>query len=588
MQLSPGLATNNFMDIDLRTRSTLSTNSDRIQHPSRIDIGFRLRLNWLPIVLLTLILLLPIGVLILEIVSIDVQLWQRMWRTFLPAALWNTLRLALGVSLGTLVIGVGCAWLISAYDFPGRAWFDRLLMLPLAIPGFIMGFVYVTVFEFAGPIQTQLRDYFGWSRGDYWFPDIASPTGLILVLTLVLYPYVYILARSAFREQAANTLEAANILGYDGWQAFRRIALPLARPQIAVGVLLVTMEALTDYGTVSYFGYPTLSERIIVLWNISFDSAAATELASLMVIISLALLVAERSLRGQARFYQQGSYGRRMSRRRLTGGRAVLASFTCLLLFGTAFALPITQLSLWATQELRNPTVNLLGESFFAYTRNTLVLGAAGALITIMLALVIAYSNRRDSVDTAKRPRWLARLVTIGYAMPGAVIAAGVLTVVNPIDGAATNVAVGLGWQGFGYIITGTVIALLYGYTVRFMVLGFDSIAASVDKVRPSMEAAARTMGAGGWRILRRIHIPLVRTGIGAGAILVFVDIMKELPITLLLRPFGMDTLAVRAYFLSIEGFHESAAIPALMILAVGLIPVFLLMQIGATKDRPQ
>jgi iron(III) transport system permease protein len=547
--------------------------------------GLRLWLGQLPVLIGTIILLAPIAVLAVELLSLDIPLWQRLWNTILPRTLWNTLRLVVGVSLGTLVIGVGSAWLVTAYDFPGRGWFDRLLMLPLAIPGFIMGFVYVSMFEFAGPFQTVLRDQFGWSRGEYWFPNIASSGGLILVLTLVLYPYVYILARSAFREQAANTLEAANVLGYEGWQAFRRVALPLARPQIAVGVLLVIMETLTDYGTVSYFSYPTLSERIVVLWNSSFDSASATELASLMVVLALGLLLGERALRKQARFYQQGSYGRRMSRQKLAGSRGWLAAFICLLILGAAFLLPLTQLAVWTAGEIRDPTVSILTEPFFKYTQNTLLLGSLGALLTILVALVIAYSDRRDSIEARNRPRWLSRLISIGYAMPGAVIAVGVLTVVNPLDGAVTNFAENLGYRGAGYLLTGTIIALLYGYTVRFMVLALDSISASVDKVRPTMEAAARTMGAGSGRIFRQIHIPLVRTGIGAGAILVFVDIMKELPITLLLRPFGMDTLAVRAHLLSIEGFHESAAIPALMILVVGLLPVFLLMQIGSNKD---
>ncbi|MEM7125937.1 MAG: iron ABC transporter permease [Chloroflexota bacterium] len=548
----------------------------------------RALLRRLPVLILTVILLFPIAVLAIELLTLDIALWTRLWNTILPRTLWNTLRLAVGVSLGALVIGVGCAWLVTAYDFPGRRWVERLLMLPLAIPGFIMGFVYVAIFEFAGPVQTQLREQFSWSRGDYWFPNIASPSGLILVLTLVLYPYVYILARSAFREQASNTLEAANVLGYEGWQAFRRVALPLARPQIAVGVLLVTMETLTDYGTVSYFGYPTLSERIVVLWNTSFDSAAATELASLMVIIALGLLFGEQALRRQARFYQQGSYGRRMSRKRLSGRKGWLASVGCFLILGAAFILPVTQLVIWTVERVREPTINVLSEPFLIYTRDTLILGIVGAVTTVAIALAIAYSNRNDSVETINRPRWLPRLMTIGYAMPGAVIAVGVLTVVNPIDGGITDFAMSLGYRGFGYLLTGTVIALVYGYSVRFMALGFNSISASVDKVRPTMEAAARTMGAGSGRIFRRIHIPLVRTGIGAGAILVFVDIMKELPITLLLRPFGMDTLAVRAHFLSVEGFHESAAIPALMILVAGLIPVFLLMQIGASRDQVQ
>ena len=543
----------------------------------------------LPILLLTVILLFPIAILSVKLFNLDLALWERLWHTILPRTLWNTLRLAIGVSIGTMVIGVGTAWFVTAYEFPGRAIFDRLLMLPLAIPGFIMGFVYVSIFEFAGPVQTFLREQNNWLRQDYWFPNIASPGGLILVLTLVLYPYVYILARSAFREQAANTLEAASVLGYEGWRAFLRIALPLARPQIAVGVLLVTMETLTDYGTVSFFSYPTLSERIIVLWNTSFDIDSATELASIMVIIALVLLFGEQFFRKQARFYQLGSFGRRMTRRQLGGIKKWSVSLACFLILAAGFLLPITQLVVWGVSEVRDPTVTVLSEPFLLYTRNTIILGTAGAFFTVIIALIIAYSNRQDSIEARSYPRWLSRLMTIGYAMPGAVIAVGVLTVVNPIDGAVTDFAeANLGYQGFGYLLTGTIIALVYGYSVRFMALGFNSISASVDKVKPTMEAAARTMGAGSGRIFRRIHIPLVRTGIGAGAILVFVDVMKELPITMLLRPFGLDTLAVRTHFLSVEGFHESAAIPALMILVAGLIPVLLLMQIGRNEEHNQ
>ncbi|MEM7536120.1 MAG: iron ABC transporter permease [Chloroflexota bacterium] len=574
------------MNIELTLRRAIQST---FQHKNQsLWLKLRALLSRLPILILTIVLLFPIAILAVELLTPDIALWKRLWSTILPRTLWNTLRLSVSVSLGALVVGVGCAWMVTAYDFPGRRWLERLLMLPLAIPGFIMGFVYVAIFEFAGPIQTLLREQFGWSRGDYWFPNIASPGGLILVLTLVLYPYVYILTRSAFREQAANTLEAANVLGYDGWKAFSRVALPLARPQIAVGVLLVTMETLTDYGTVSFFSYPTLSERIVVLWSTSFDSAAATELASLMVIIALVLMFGERAMRRQARFYQQGSYGRRMSRKRLVGRKGWFASLVCFLVLAAAFILPVTQLTLWMVKRIQSPTIDVMRESIFTYTRSTVILGIAGALTTVAIALLIAYSNRDDSVETVNRLRWLSRLMTIGYAMPGAVIAVGVLTFVNPIDGAVTDFATILGYRGFGYLLTGTIIALVYGYSVRFMALGFNSISASVDKVKPTMEAAACTMGAGSGRIFRRIHIPLVRTGIGAGAILVFVDIMKELPITLLLRPFGMDTLAVRAHFLSIEGFHETAAIPALIILAAGLIPVFLLMQIGANEESTQ
>ncbi|MEO1165609.1 MAG: iron ABC transporter permease, partial [Chloroflexota bacterium] len=480
------------------------------------------------------------------------------------------------------VIGTFFAWLISTYDFPGRRWFEHLLLLPLAIPGFIMGFVFVTIFEYAGPVQTSMRNWFGWERGDYWFPDIASPTGLIIVLTFVLYPYVYILARTAFREQASTTLEAAQSLGYSSWKRLLHVSLPMARPHIAAGVLLVIMEAMTDYGTVSYFGYPTLSERIVVLWNTSFDMSAATQLAALMVIIAVILIALERHLRGQARYYQQGGHGRRMRLKPLSGGQRWLATGACTTLFGLAFVLPVSQLVIWVWKELQDPTVNLLSESMLTYGRNSLILATSAAVVIVLLSLLVAYNNRRGVSDKHHRFHWLTRFMTIGYAMPGAVIAAGVLIIVNPVDGAVTDFAAEyLGWMHPGYILTGTILALSYAYVVRFMAVGFNSVEASMEKIRPNMERAARTMGASGWRILTEIHFPLVRMGMVAGAILVFVDVMKELPITLLLRPFGMDTLALRTYFLSVEGWHESAAIPALIIVMVGLIPVFFLMRVG-------
>ncbi len=554
------------------------------RHPDDTFAPGRLlkRTGWILPFLLVIAILIPIGVLVAEIFTPDIPLWQRMWRTFLPDVLWNTLRLAVGVGLGALVIGTLSAWLVSTYEFPGRTWFDKLLLLPLAIPGFIMGFVYVTVFEYAGPVQTGLRESFGWERGDYWFPDIASPGGLILVLTLVLFPYVYILARAAFREQAARTLEAAQVMGYSRWRVFWRVALPMARPQVAAGTLLVVMETMTDYGTVSYFGYPTLSERIVVLWNTSCDVAAATQLATLLVFVALLLITLERRMRGRARFYQQGGRGERPRRYELQGRKKWLASAACLALLSVAFILPVGQLIAWAVHELQNPTVNLLSESLLNYTRNSLFLAGSAALVVMLIALLIAYGTRTNVTGGRDRPRWLARLVTIGYAMPGAVIAAGVLTVVNPIDGAVTEFAADhLGWSAPGYLLTGTVMALLYAYVVRFMAVGFNSVDASMEKIKPNMEGAARIMGAGTWRVLSRVHFPLVQAGMVAGAILVFVDVMKELPATLLLRPFGMDTLALRTYFLSVEGWHESAAIPALMILLVGLIPVIILMRVG-------
>lgn len=543
----------------------------------------RLALNGL----LTFAVLAPIGILLTEIVTPDLELWRRIWGTFLPAALENTLRLAVGTGIGTLLIGTFFAWLITAYEFPGRRWFDRLLLLPLAIPGFIMGFVYVTIFEFAGPVQTALRDQFGWERGDYWFPDIASPAGLILVLTLVLYPYVYLLARAAFQEQSASTLEAAQVLGLGRWRAFWRVTLPLARPHIAAGVLLVIMESMTDYGTVSYFGYPTLSERVIVLWNTSYDIRTATELATLLVFISLILLLAERTMRGQARFYQQGGYGSRVRRTKLRGLSRWSATGACMTLLGVAFVLPVSQLVMWAESEISEPTIYLRRDALIEYTQNSLELASLAALFVMLVALLISYGSRVRVAARGPRFAWLTRLVTMGYAMPGAVIAAGVLTIVNPIDSEVTLFAEeNLGWNNPAFLLTGTIAALVYAYVVRFMAVGFNSVDASLEKIKPNMEGAARTLGAGEGRILWRIHLPMVRIGLLTGATLVFVDVMKELPATILLRPFGMDTLALRAHFLSVEGWHRSAAIPSLMILLVGLIPVLILMGLRSRQEK--
>jgi len=534
--------------------------------------------------LIVIAVLLPLLLLTFAITDIDITRWQSMWDTFLPRAMSNTVILAVGVGIGTFLLGTSLAGLIAAYDFPGRKIFDRLLLLPLAIPGFIMGFVYVTIFEFAGPIQTALRGWFDWGRDDYWFPDISSTGGLIIVMTLVLYPYVYILARAAFREQVASTFEAARMMGHSRLMAFIKLSLPLAYPQIAAGVLLTVLETFTDYGTVSYFGYPTLSERVVVLWNTDFRPETATQLALLMMGVALILIATERRMRRKAKFYQKiGSAV--VQPKRLEGLQKYGASFYCLFILAIAFILPVYQLIIWTISEINDPSIGLLNEAFIQYTGNSIVLAVITAIVAIVLSLLIAYGLRQTATINFRSARLLSRLVTLGYAMPGAVIAVGVLTFINPIDASVTDFATDtFGWSGGAYLLTGTIFALVYGYTVRFISLGFNSADASLEKIGNNLEDAARMTGAGEWRVLRRIHFPLMRTGLAAGAILIFVDVIKELPTTLLLRPFGMDTLALRTYFLSIEGWHRSAAIPALAILIVGLIPVLMLMRVG---DQP-
>lgn len=540
---------------------------------------------WLSLAI-TLIVLLPIALLLTEVLAPRIEMWERMLNTFLPQVIGNTIFLALGVGIGSVVIGTVFAWLVTAYEFPGRRILEHLLLLPLAVPGYIIGFVYVSIFEFAGPIQTTLRDLTG---GDVraWFPQITSPGGVVFVLTLVLYPYVYILARAAFREQSARTFDAARIMGFSRTQTFLRLLLPMARPQIAAGMVLVMMEAITDYGTVSFFGFPTLAERVVVLWNVEFDSGPATELASLLLFFALGIILLERVLRGRAKYYQQGIGGQAPPRVVLHGWQRWTALGATLLLLAFAFIIPLVQLIIWTIREIQNPSIGLWHATYGEYIGNSLLLSISAAIVVLLLAVLIAYGVRASAIrGRTGLPRALTRLVTLGYAMPGAVIAVGVLMVVNPIDGPITDFAENvLGRTDPGYLLTGTITALVYAYVVRFMAVGYNSVESSMEKITPNIEYAARTLGARSWRVLTRIHAPLIRTGIAAGAILVFVDVMKELPAAMLLRPFGMNTLALWTYFLSMESFWQAAAIPALTLLVVGLLPVALLIQLGERRD---
>jgi iron(III) transport system permease protein len=442
-----------------------------------------------------------------------------------------------------------------------------------------MGFVYMATFDFAGPVQTTLRAWFGQS---FRPPDIRSGWGAILVMSLVLYPYVYLLARAAFREQAATTYEAARVMGYTRMQTFFRLIVPLARPSLVAGMALAMMEAMTDFATVRFFNFPTVSEGIVRLWEGRMDRAGAIELSLLLLGVALCLILLERTLRGKARYYQSGGASRRPQRVPLRGAAAGLAIGVNVALLGAAFILPVGQLIAWSLSYVQN-SLGGWRAVFWQYALNTFGLAALAASITVFLALLIANGVRLRSGRTA---RIVARLATLGYALPGAVIAAGVLLTLAPIDRAINAFAQQMNLSAPGLILTGTIIGLMYAYSVRFMSVAFNSVEASLEKVKPSMEQAARTMGASPLRVLWRIHLPLVSQGMVAAAILVFVDVMKELPATVMLRPFGMDTLAIWTYMAAAESFWEEASLPALTILAVGLIPVWFLMRVGNRAER--
>jgi iron(III) transport system permease protein len=494
----------------------------------------------------------------------SVEIWRHLWATQLLELIGNTLALVVGVGLGVAVLGTGLAWIVTMYRFPGRAVFEWLLVLPLAMPAYVIGFVFLALFDYAGPVQRALRAFTGGPAR--WFPDVASYGGVVLVMTLVLYPYVYVLARVAFLEQSENVMEAARALGVSRRVAFRRVALPLARPAIVAGVTLALMEALADFGTVAIFNYSTFTVAIYRVWFGLFNRHAATELATLLVLFTLTLYGAERALRGRARFDPRGLAARPVPRTRLTGWRAAGATALAATVVGVAFVLPVVRLLTWipaGASDSRYP----------GFVGNTVAVAAVAAVLVVVAALVVAYGVRQSPRPAVTL---LARLASMGYALPGSVIAVGVLVLLAWLDR-----LVG------GLFLVGSLVGLVFAYTVRFLAVGYQSIEASLARITPSMDMAARSLGVAPAGVLRRIHLPLLRRGLFSAGLLVFVDVMKEMPATLLLRPLGYDTLAVRVWQFTSESLWEAAALPALTIVAVGVVPLLVLVRQSA-GPRPR
>lgn len=497
------------------------------------------------------------------------ELWGHLSTTLLPELLRNTVLLVVGVGSGTLLLGVSLAWLTAMCEFPGRRLFDWALMLPLAVPAYVLAFVFIGLFDYASPLQTLLR---GWFGSDFALPPIRSAGGVILVMVLVLYPYVYMLSRAAFLRQGPTPLEVARIQGLGSWAAFCRVSLPMARPAIVAGLSLVLMEALADFGAVSVFNFNTFTTAIYKAWFSFFSLPMAAQLASLLLLFVLVALFLERRARGKARFFQSGA-SERMGRIRLRGWRAGLATGLAALVLGLAFVLPILQLLVWAAK--------VVGELDAAYVRrveHTLTLGALAALVTVTIALLLAYAKRlhRDRLT-----RYAVAGATIGYAMPGSVLAVGIMLSLTWIDHRLVELT-GLSGQW----LSGTLWALLLAYTTRFMAVAFGAVESALEQIRPVLADAARSLGAGHAEVIRRVYVPMLRPGLLTAALLVAVDVMKEMPATLLLRPFGWDTLALQIFQLTSEGQWQRAALPALALVAVGLLPVVLLVRRSAA-ERP-
>jgi iron(III) transport system permease protein len=541
---------------------------------------FRLPSPWRAGVILTaLILALPVLTVFGFVFQPAGEVWRHLADTVLKDYVLNSALLLLGVGVGTLFGGVASAWLCSMCQFPGRRMFEWALLLPMAMPAYIIAYTYTGMLDFAGPVQTGLRDLFGWSYGDYWFPEIRSLGGAIVMLSLVLYPYVYLLARAAFLEQSICVLEVGRTLGAGPWTGFFRIALPLARPAVIAGLSLALMEALADYGTVQYFGVATFTTGIFRTWFGLGDAAAAAQLAALMMSFVFILIVLERWSRRQARYHHTSGRYRHLPRYQLRGWRAVGAFGLCLLPLLFGFLLPAGQLLVWAVATAGKT----LDAEFLRLVLHSLGLAGAAAMLAVLLGLFMAYGKRlRGSYGVAVA----VRIAGMGYAVPGTVIAVGVLIpfawIDNRIDAwmrASFDISTGL-------LLSGTLVALLFAYTVRFLAVSLQTVEAGLGKIKPSMDDAARSLGLPPNQVLARIHMPIMRGSLLTALLLVFVDVLKELPATLILRPFNFNTLAVRAFELASDERLAESASAALAIVLVGIIPVILLSR-SITRARP-
>lgn len=525
-------------------------------------------LGWITVALAVMIVV-PIAAVVSNVFARGESSWAHLLSTVLPEYLWTTGALMLGVAYGVISIGVLSAWLVTAYRFPGHRILEWALILPLAVPAYVMAYAYTDWLQFSGPVQTVLRDITGWRAREYWFPEVRSLGGAMAVLSFALYPYVYLLARASFLDQSRASIESARLLGLGPWGAFFKVALPLARPGIAAGTALALMEALADFGTVSYFAVQTFTTGIYRAWLSLGDPVGAGQLSTcLLAFVALVLLI-ERVSRGNAR-YHNVTARKRAPPQRLRGLAAFGAFVACFapLIFG--FVLPVALLADLAWNE----GFAHAGARVVTLVGNTFTLAGVTALVAIVAATLMAYAGR-----VARHPivSVANRAASLGYAIPGAVIAVGILVPLGKLDNALA------GWLQAqfgvkpGLLLTGTIVALIYAYVVRFLAIAFQSVDAGLARITPSMDDAAKSLGLGHGATLSRVHAPMLWSSLLGAGLLVFVDVMKELPVTFAMRPFNFDTLAVEVYNLTKDERLGEAALPSLIIIAIGLIPLIVL-----------
>jgi iron(III) transport system permease protein len=528
-----------------------------------VNRAWRGALLALPVAMLTLI---PLGAIVGHLFMPQPEIWSHLLAHVLGRVTLNTLALMLMVGAGVLVVGVPLAWLTAMCAFPGRRFFAWALMLPLAFPAYVLAFVQMGIFEFAGPVQTALRALVGDSR---WFPDIRGSTwGVVLVLVSAYYPYVYLLARNAFLTQGRRAIEAAQTLGCSRRQAFFRVAVPMARPWIAGGLALVMMETLADFGAVAVFNYDTFTTAIYQSWFDLHNLPAAAQLASLLVLFVLLLAASEQRARRGRQYQVAAGVTPPIA---LRGRARWVASLACTVVLCMAVLVPAVQLCAWVAGAWRED----LDMAFWGYAWNTLLLGLATALLTTGLAVALSWIVRRHGDP---RTAWVARVAVLGYAVPGAVLAIGMFIPLAWLDDALIAAARGVGFEGH-QLLKGTLATMLLALSARFLAVAFQATDSAMQRITRNQEDAARSLGLGPWATLRRVLLPLLRPGLLAGFLMVLVDVMKEMPITLMTRHYGWDTLAVRIFQLTSESLWERAALPALAIVLVGLLPVLVLIR---------
>ena len=528
-----------------------------------------------------LLVAVPIGSVLLTAIGPTDDIWEHLVSTVLPTYVGNTLWLVLGVGIGVIVIGASTAWLVTMYRFPGRRILSWALLLPLAVPSYVLAFVITDQLEYAGNVQGALRGMFGWtSPREYWFPEIRSLGGATVVLSLVLYPYVYLLARAAFIEQSFGLFEASRSLGRGPAASFFTVAAPLARPAIAVGTALALMETLNEFGAIDFFAVPTLTAGIFDVWLNMDSPAGAAQLASVLMAFILVLVVVERGSR-RARRYHGPAAGRvqALPGYPLPAVRAALAFAWCAAPVALGFVLPAWVLGAYA---LKFYAVTLEAD-YGLFVWNSVRLAAGAAAIAAVAGVVLAYGVR---LSPRRAMRGLAEFATVGYALPGAVLAVGIMVPLGYFDNTLDAMSRSLLGLPLGLLISGTAAGLVVGYVVRFLALGYRTVDAGLSRITPSIEGAARVLGASPTRSLLRVHVPIMRPSIVTAALLVFIDTMKELPLTLILRPFNFDTLATFVYQYASDERLGECALGALTIVAAGVIPV-ILMSRAIARSRP-